>query len=101
MAVVRAGQERECLTTVGYLDHGAACLLHTLLQGARELFHHQDGGTPVECFAEKAMAIGMYPTQRHEERLWHHLTGIRRQVPYCTTRGASQNTCLAAIEEVH
>src|SRR6266852_6861262 len=99
MAVVRAGQERKCLTTVGHLDHGAARLLHALLQGARELFHHQDSGTTIERLAEKAVAIGMHPTQRHEERLRYHLTGIRSQTPHCTTRGASQNTRLAAIEE--
>ena len=101
MTVVRTGQERERLTTVGHLDHGAARLLHALLQGARELFHHQDAGTPVERLAEKAVAIGMHPTQRHEERLRYHLTGIRRQTLHCTTRGASQNARLAAIEEVH
>ena len=101
MTVVGAGQERERLTTVGHLHNGAACLLHALLQGARELFHYQDAGTPVERLAEKAVAIGMHPTQRHEERLWHHLTGIRRQTPHCTTRGASQDARLATIEEVH
>jgi hypothetical protein len=101
MTVIGAGQERACLTTAGHLDHGAARLLRTLLQSARELFHHQDSGTPVECLAEKAVAIGMHPTQRHEERLRHHLTGIRRQMPHDTTRGASQNARLVAIEEVH
>ena len=50
---------------------------------------------------EKAVAIGMRPTQRHEERLRHHLTRIRRQTPYGTTCGASQHARLAAIEEVH
>ena len=101
MTVVRAGQEREHLTTVGHLDHGAARLLHALLQGARELFHHQNAGTPVERLAKKAVAIGMHPTQRHEERLRYHLTGIRRQTLHGTPRGASQNARLAAIEEVH
>jgi hypothetical protein len=101
MPVVGAGQERERLTTVGHLNHGAARLLHAFLQDARELFHHQDGSTPVERLAEKAVAISMRPTQRHEERLRYHLTGIRRQTPHGTTRGASQNACLAATEEVH
>jgi hypothetical protein len=101
MAVIRTGQERECLTTVRHFDHGAARLLHTLLQSARELFHHQHSGTTVERLAEKAMAIGMHPTQRYEERLWPHLTGIRSQMLHDTTRGASQNARLAALEKAH
>src|SRR5262249_42313867 len=101
MPVVRAGQERERLTTVEHLNYSAARLLHAFLQGARRLCHHQDAGTPVERLAEKAVASSMHPTQRHEERLRHHLTGIRRQTPHGTTRGASQNARLAAIEEVY
>src|SRR5262245_35338858 len=101
MAVVRAGQEREGLTTVGHLDHSAARLLHALLQGVREFFHYQNAGPSVERLTEEAVAISMRPTQCHEQRLRYYLTGIRSQTLHGTTRGAGQNACLAAIEEVH
>ena len=60
MAMVGTGEQCKRLTTVGHLDHGASRLLHAVLQGDRELFHHEDGGSPVERLSEKAVPIGMH-----------------------------------------
>src|SRR5262249_17442878 len=62
MAVVCTGEKCKRLTTVGHLHHCASCLLHPFLQGARELFHHQDSGALVERLSEKTVPIGMHST---------------------------------------